>query len=99
MKTLRGCPLQTCFSLPSRTGPVLLQILILVLLGQGSSFAQGNGGTLLKCITNPVPAAYDHFGGSVAALGTDKVLVGAKEDIGPRREPEPPIFSARTAPC
>lgn len=37
-------------------------------------------GTLLMTFTNPSPAYADYFGHSVAAVGTDRVLVGAYND-------------------
>ena len=37
----------------------------------------GTNGALITTLTNPAPLANDQFGFSVAALGTDRVLVGA----------------------
>jgi len=37
-------------------------------------------GTLLMTFTNPAPADYDYFGGAVAAVGTDRVLIGTDRD-------------------
>jgi hypothetical protein len=37
-------------------------------------------GTLLTTFTNPAPVAFDLFGYSVAAVGTDRVLIGARSD-------------------
>ncbi|HEY9173937.1 MAG TPA: hypothetical protein VI136_16780 [Verrucomicrobiae bacterium] len=42
-------------------------------------FAQGTPFTVLT-ITNPTPAASDSFGHAVAAVGTDRVLIGAFYD-------------------
>src|ERR1051326_6335821 len=42
-----------------------------------STFAQGTKPMLLTTFTNPTPAANDYFGASVAAVGSDCVLVGA----------------------
>lgn len=39
-----------------------------------------NGGAPLITFTNPTPAASDNFGIAVAAVGTDKVLIGAWMD-------------------
>ncbi len=39
-----------------------------------------NGGNLVMTFTNPTPADSDFFGYAVAAMGTDKVLVGAYND-------------------
>ena len=36
----------------------------------------GTNGTLLTTFTNPVPAANSYFGGSVAAVGSSRVLIG-----------------------
>ena len=55
----------------------LTALLLALLLWSGWTFAQGNSGTLLTTINNPTPAAYDIFGASVAALGSDRVIVGA----------------------
>ncbi|MBE0544785.1 MAG: hypothetical protein IH623_25895 [Verrucomicrobia bacterium] len=52
--------------------------LLALLAGPGSTVAQETGGTLRTTFNNPTPAAYDIFGGSVAALGTDRVLIGAE---------------------
>jgi hypothetical protein len=41
--------------------------------------AQGAGYSLLT-ITNPTPGVGDNFGNSVAAVGTDRVLIGARGD-------------------
>jgi hypothetical protein len=46
----------------------------------GSAYLFGTNGTLLTTITNPTPAAHDWFGASVAAVGTDKVIIGAVLD-------------------
>jgi hypothetical protein len=47
-----------------------------------TALAQGAGFTMLT-ITNPTPVAYDCFGGSVAAVGSDRVLIGAPyDDVG-----------------
>ena len=47
----------------------------------GSAYLyDANTGTLLLTINNPTPAANDHFGSSVAAVGTDKLLIGAPQD-------------------
>ncbi|HTY87081.1 MAG TPA: hypothetical protein VMB80_06420 [Candidatus Acidoferrum sp.] len=43
-----------------------------------SVFGQGNGALLLTTITNPTPASGDIFGESVAAVGSDRVLIGSE---------------------
>ncbi len=43
----------------------------------GAAFSFHVNGTLLTTFTNPAPATADYFGWSVAAVGRDKVLVGA----------------------
>jgi hypothetical protein len=42
--------------------------------------ASGKTAPLLTTFTNPTPAAFDSFGWSVAAAGTDAVLIGALFD-------------------
>ncbi len=46
----------------------------------GAAYLFSTNGTLLTIFTNPTPATFDHFGGSVAAVGTDRVLIGAYLD-------------------
>jgi len=46
----------------------------------GAAYLFSTNGTLLTTITNPTPAADDRFGYSVAAVGTDRVLIGAYQD-------------------
>jgi hypothetical protein len=49
----------------------------------GAAYLFSTNGTLLSAITNPAPAANNYFGSSVAAVGTDRVIVGAPfEDVG-----------------
>src|SRR5262245_12781113 len=48
--------------------------------GAGSVYLFSTNGTLLTTITNPTPAANDFFGSSVAAVGSDRVLIGATGD-------------------
>jgi hypothetical protein len=56
-----------------------LTILLLALLaGPGSTSAQGSSATLRTTFTNSTPAAFDLFGTAVAALGPDRVLIGAE---------------------
>jgi FG-GAP repeat len=57
--------------------PRLTALLLALGFCPGAGFAQGNSASLLTTINNPTPAAYDIFGESVAAVGTDRVLVGA----------------------
>lgn len=60
--------------------PLLRLTTLLVALGilAQSADAQGAGAPLLTTITNPTPANSELFGGAVAALGNDRVLVGAE---------------------
>ncbi len=46
----------------------------------GSAYLFNTNGTLLVTFTNPTPVKYDHFGISVATVGTDGVLIGAYAD-------------------
>lgn len=48
--------------------------------GAGIARLYDTNGTVLATITNPVPAASDAFGISVAAVGSDRILVGAYLD-------------------
>ncbi len=51
--------------------------------GAGAAYLFNTNGTLLTTFTNPTPAAGDFFGDSVAALGKDRVLIGAYgDDVG-----------------
>jgi uncharacterized repeat protein (TIGR01451 family) len=46
----------------------------------GVAYVFDASGALLLTLTNPAPAANDRFGSSVAALGTDRIVVGASGD-------------------
>ena len=46
----------------------------------GAAYLFSTNGTLLTTFTNPTPAASDYFGYSVAAVGSDRVLIGAYQD-------------------
>jgi hypothetical protein len=46
----------------------------------GAAYLFNVNGTLLTTFTNPTPADYDSFGRSVAAVGSDRVLIGAYSD-------------------
>ena len=50
--------------------------------GAGAAYLYATDGTLVTTITNPVPVASGGFGGAVAALGTDRVVVGATGNAG-----------------
>ena len=43
----------------------------------GAAYLFSTSGALLTTFTNPTPAFFDEFGSSVAALGTDRVLIGS----------------------
>jgi hypothetical protein len=45
----------------------------------GAAYLFSTDGTLLTTITNPAPAEGDWFGTAVAAVGTDRVLIGASQ--------------------
>lgn len=46
----------------------------------GAAYLFSTNGTLLAAFTNPTPATSDNFGSSVAAMGSDRVLIGAPGD-------------------
>jgi hypothetical protein len=46
----------------------------------GAAYLFSTNAALLTTFTNPTPAATDKFGNSVAAVGTDRVLIGAFQD-------------------
>ena len=46
----------------------------------GAAYLFSSNGALLTTFTNPAPAYNDFFGSSVAAAGTDRVLIGASGD-------------------
>ncbi len=50
--------------------------------GLGAAYLFSTNGTLLVTFTNPAPVAGDRFGCAVAAVGTDRVLVGANACAG-----------------
>jgi hypothetical protein len=49
-------------------------------LNSGAAYLFSTNGTVITTFTNPTPAASDFFGYSVAAVGADKVLIGAHGD-------------------
>jgi hypothetical protein len=46
----------------------------------GVAYLFSTNGTLLTTFTNPTPASFDSFGGSLTALGSDRVLITASFD-------------------
>jgi hypothetical protein len=46
----------------------------------GAAYVFSTSGTLLNMIINPTPAVGDGFGGRLAALGNDRVIIGAMFD-------------------
>ncbi len=46
----------------------------------GAAYLFSTTGTLLNTFTNPFPEEFDHFGCAVAAVGANKVLIGASDD-------------------
>ncbi len=48
--------------------------------GAGAAYLFSTNGTLLTTFNNPAPVANDQFGFSVAAVGTDNVLIGTPRD-------------------
>ncbi len=72
----RSLPMKT-LTIHQLFRPTALFVLSLALVvWPGSTLAQGNA-ALLTTFTNPAPASSADFGYSVAALGSDRVLVGA----------------------
>ena len=60
----------------------------------GAAYLFSTNGTLLTTFSNPTPAAGDYFGWSVAAVGSDRVLVGAyQEYTGASRAGSGHLFS------
>lgn len=49
----------------------------------GAAYLFNTNGALLTTFTNPIPAANDNFGCAVAAMGSDRVLIGAIGDGSP----------------
>ncbi|MBC8095151.1 MAG: tail fiber domain-containing protein, partial [Akkermansiaceae bacterium] len=48
----------------------------------GAAYLFDANGSLLKTFVNPTPSGFDNFGVSVAAVGTDRVLIGASGQDG-----------------
>src|SRR5690242_18112480 len=53
-------------------------LLVMSQLSPRTAFAQANAVPLATTLTNPTPADSDIFGGAVAAMGSDRVLIGAE---------------------
>jgi len=62
--------------------------------GAGAAYLFNTDGTLLTTFTNPTPAAFDWFGGAVAAVGNDRVLIAAyRDDTGAEEAGAAHLFS------
>lgn len=48
--------------------------------GAGSVYLYSTNGNLITTITNPAPAHFDGFGGSLAVVGNQRILIGAPAD-------------------
>ncbi len=48
----------------------------------GATYLFGTNGALLATFTNPVPANFEFFGAAVAALGSDRLLIGSSSTPG-----------------
>jgi hypothetical protein len=60
----------------------------------GAAYLFSTNGALLATFTNPTPAAFEYFGYSVAALGNNRVLIGAVSALnGGIRTGEAYLFS------
>ncbi len=77
-------------------------------LRSGAAYIFSTNGTLLTTMTNPTPAVNDYFGWAVAAVGTDRVLIGGPwDDTGATEAgsaylfalPYPPLSIARNSPA
>jgi hypothetical protein len=67
-------------------------------MDDGVAFLFSTDGTLLTTFTNPTPARNEWFGLSVAAVGTDKVLIGVPFDnYGPVRAGTACLFNTNGA--
>lgn len=65
----------------------------------GAAYVFSSNGTLLHTVTNPTPAASDAFGARVAALGSDRVIIGATfDDFGATDAGTASLFSVPTPP-
>jgi hypothetical protein len=63
--------------------------------GGGAAYLFRTNGALLTTLTNPAPAANDNFGSSVAAVGNDRVIIGATgDDTGATNAGSAYLFSA-----
>ena len=66
----------------------------------GAAYVFSSNGTLLHTITNPTPAASDAFGARVAALGNDRVIIGATfDDLSATDAGTAYLFSVPPAPA
>lgn len=72
------CELRMNTSDRQPVGASVMFLSLALLLSPGSVFAQGANPRLRATFNNPTPAAFDTFGTAVAALGTDRVLIGAE---------------------
>ncbi len=59
----------------------------------GTAYLFGTNGTLLTTFTNPAPVANDNFGSSLAAVGSDRVLISAVDYGGVRNGGRVYMFS------
>src|SRR5437867_3147251 len=77
----------------------MLFVLALAFVDANSSIARAQGtGFPLLTFTNPTPAVDDRFGYSVAAVGTDRVLIGAPlDDTGATNAGAAYLFSTNGA--
>ena len=48
----------------------------------GVAYLFGTNGNLILTFTNPTPSQSGHFGGTIATVGTDKVLIGSSKNVG-----------------
>lgn len=66
----------------------------------GAVYLFSTNRVLLTTITNPTPALEDHFGYAVAAVGNDRIFVGAWGDnTGSNNAGAAYLFTTNGAPC
>jgi len=60
----------------------------------GTAYLLDTNGTLLTTFPNPTPAYFERFGGAIAALGSDRVMIGAMDSTAAPYSGAAYLFSA-----